>query len=396
MSPSRPDPRDVLYIRVGNGRPSPVLFWEDPRGVYVIASGSATRWAHESLRDGGCTVARIDGRSDACSVELVDDPEIAGRARAGVREKYGNEVYDEHFGPRSKVLFLRPGGDVVPRSPDQLLRQEFDAVAATYTEAVQSDPIERSLKETTRDRLLRLFPSRERLLEIGAGTGFETLPLLAGGHPIDVVDISPRMLESLAARAASAELGARLTCRNGRLGRLQEPLGQVRAGEFDGAYSTFGAFNLEDDLGGARDELARVLRPGARLAFTSLNRPGALPVLWELMLGNGAGALGRAQRRIPAGTIRSPLTIYPRNPSWWDEALRPYFRRVKAAPVSVLAPPFRSPRLVRWLGSSGGRRVRRWDAWLSRTSALTPFGEWSFLVYERVGGPPPSRLGNGS
>ncbi|MCI4365984.1 MAG: class I SAM-dependent methyltransferase, partial [Thermoplasmata archaeon] len=278
-----------------------------------------------------------------------------------MREKYGDEVFSRYFGSRSKVVHLVPGGIVSARSPPELLQQEFDADAAGYTEGVRSNPIELYLKETSRDRLVEAFRSSGALLEIGAGTGFETLPLLSAGHPVTVVDLSTRMLALLTERARAAGFGEKLTCRVGRLSQLGEAAKEFDTGTIGGAYSTFGAFNLESDLGTAPTALARMLRPGARMIFTTLNRPGAFPVVWEFALGNRSGAFRRAGRVLPSGSIRYPLTVFPRNPSYWDRALAPSFRRVATLPVSVAAPPFESPRLVRWLGRVGGSRARRWD-----------------------------------
>jgi hypothetical protein len=154
-------------------------------------------------------------------------------------------------------------------------------------------------------------------------------------------------------------------------------------GAFDGAYSTFGAFNLESDLGSAPRAFSRVLKPHAKLAFTTLNRPGVFPVLWELSLGNLRGFTRRARAELPSGSIRYPLTVYPRNPSYWDRTLGSGFRRLETLPVSVAAPPFASPRLLRVLGARGRGRARRWDEWLSRRSVLSALGEWTYLTYQR-------------
>ncbi len=282
------------------------------------------------------------------------------------------------------MVRIVPGAPAIPRGPGEVLEQEFNAVAAGYSDAVASNAIEQYLKQTSRDRLLAAFRSNGALLEIGAGTGFETVPLLAAGHEITVVDLSPRMLAELTERARVAGVVGRLTCRAGRLSRLAEALVDLGPGTFEGAYSTFGAFNLEEDLGSAPETLARVLRPGSRLIFTTLNRPGALPLGWEIAAGNGRNALRRAHPALPAGSIRYPLTVYPRNPRFWDRALGRRFRRVGTLPVSVTAPPFESPRLVRWLGPVGGARARRWDERLSRHPMLAPVGEWTFLTYERL------------
>jgi SAM-dependent methyltransferase len=387
---SRREPdREVVRVRIGDGASTPLLFWEEPGAVFVMPSSTATRWLNDALRTGGCTLTWPDGRTESCSTELLVDARAAGHVRERMRTRYGPAVYDRYFGPRSKVVRLTPGGKVNSRTPDQLLVQEFDAVAAGYLAAVQDNRIEYHVNVATRDRLLTQFRGRQHLLEIGAGIGFETLPLLASGHAITVVDLSPRMLENLTAGATAAGVAAGLSSRIGRLSRLDEALQDVPASSFDGAYSTFGAFNLESSLGSAPTAFARVLRPGSLLVFTTLNRPGLLPVLWEAVVGNRVGALRRAQHEMPAGTVRYPLSVYPRNPTWWDRALAPHFRRIGTLPVSVMAPPFESPRLVRWFGPTGGSRVLRWDARLSRRAALAPLGEWSYLVFERRTDPPP-------
>jgi SAM-dependent methyltransferase len=384
MSPSGEGTRDVIRVRVPPDEAQSVLFWEEPGTFYVLPSGPTARWLHTSLRQGGCEVARPGGATLACSAELLTDATDAARVRSRFREKYGPTVFDHYFGPRTKVVRLVVGGTIAPRAPADLLEMEFDAVAAGYLDAIGSNAIERYVKETTRTRLRTVFRSHDRLLEVGAGIGFETVPLLTLGHHIVAVDLSPKMLEGLTARAESAGVADRLACRPGRLSGLADALSEFGDGSFDGAYSTFGAFNLEENIGSAPAAFARVLRPGAPLVFTTLNRPGGLPVLWELTIGNRRGAVQRSRPALPAGTIRYPLTVYPRNPSWWDRALAPHFRRTRTLPVSVLAPPFESPRLVRWLGTAGGRRSRRWDEWLSERSLLAPLGEWSFLTYERV------------
>jgi len=378
------DAHDALRVDTARGESIFLLYWEEGGRLFVMPSSSAARWLSEVLRAGGCEVRRPGGSSVRCSAELVSDPTEAERARAGFRTKYGVERYGRYFGPRSKVVRLVVGAPAVSRSPPEILEQEFDAVAAGYTEAVRSNPIEVYLKETTRDRLLDAFRGQDALLEIGGGTGFETIPLLSAGHGVTVVDLSARMLAELSSRARAVGADARLDCRRGRLSQLEDALQELPAESFGGAFSTFGAFNLEEDLGSAPGALARVLRPRTRLIFTTLNRPGALPVAWEIAVGNARNGLGRLRTALPSGSIRYPLTVYPRNPSFWDRALAPHFRRLSTLPVSVAAPPFESARIVRWLGAVGGARARRWDERLSRIALLAPIGEWTFLTYERL------------
>lgn len=177
-------------------------------------------------------------------------------------------------------------------------------------------------------------------------------------------------------------LADRLETRVGSLGRLGETLGDLKPGTFGGAYSTFGPFNLEGDLSGARRSLAHFLRPGAVLMFTSLNRPGYGPVLWEVARGRVAEA--RDRRTMPSLTTNTvyPLELYRRRPPEWDALLAPEFGRVQTEAVSVLAPPFEGTRMAACFAPSGRRAIKRLDRWLSRRAVFHEFSESVILTYE--------------
>lgn len=89
-------------------------------------------------------------------------------------------------------------------------REHFDAMAHAYAdEAADFRPHDASL--------FRSFvtyvappPAGARLLEIGAGGGRYTIPLLRLGYHIDAVDLSAEALERLSERAHAETLGSRL------------------------------------------------------------------------------------------------------------------------------------------------------------------------------------------
>ncbi|MFT3942643.1 MAG: class I SAM-dependent methyltransferase [Ancrocorticia sp.] len=104
--------------------------------------------------------------------------------------------------------------------------------------------------------------TNSRVLEFGCGAAQCSRALAKRGVAVLATDISPRML-----RAA-----ARLNTRYG----INVPLlaADVLAlpfdsGSFDAAFTSFGAFPFIEDLGGACTELARVLRPGGTLAYST-------------------------------------------------------------------------------------------------------------------------------
>jgi ubiquinone/menaquinone biosynthesis C-methylase UbiE len=120
----------------------------------------------------------------------------------------------------------------------------------------------------TRARLREaLAPQRgERVLEVGPGTGYYTLDMaewVAPGGRVDILDLQQPMLDHVARRAQDRGVG--------NIGATQ---GDARAlpypdGSFDAAYLVAVLGEVPDQDAALR-ELARVLRPGGRLAVGEL------------------------------------------------------------------------------------------------------------------------------
>ncbi len=374
-----------LRLRAPDGAEIPLLFVEDGARLYVLPSERGARWAVEALRVGWCEVQLRDEGWTRCAATPVDDPHENERWRARFRATYGSDVWARHFERSGRVIELDPQAPASPRSAADRVRGEFDAAAASYADRVAQRSVERYLKETTLERLRELFQGRDPLLEIGPGPGLETVPLLEAGHRVVAVDTSPGMLSVLTDRARAARVEPGLTTRRGALGELGTVLADLEAGTFAGAFSTFGAFNLEPNVGALGRDLGRLVRPGGRLAFTSLNRPGVAPFLWEAIAGHPRVAFGRLRTAWERLGESYPLDAFPRRPSEWDALLTPAFHRRSTMPVSVLAPPFEPS--IRWPrpGPRGRRYLRGVDRRLSRRSRLSEVAEWAFLVYERSG-----------
>src|SRR6188508_1027846 len=69
----------------------------------------------------------------------------------------------------------------------------FDAAAASYDADTLTNPVMRWLRRENLRNLRRCFRPRDRLLEIGCGSGAEALALARFGARILATDASPRM-----------------------------------------------------------------------------------------------------------------------------------------------------------------------------------------------------------
>jgi ubiquinone/menaquinone biosynthesis C-methylase UbiE len=119
----------------------------------------------------------------------------------------------------------------------------------------------------TRKRLLELLAPLpgERLLELGPGTGYYTLPVAQhlGGGRLFISDVQQRMLDHTMLRAADAGIS-----------NLEPALADARSlpypdGSFDGAFAVTVLGEVPDPDQALR-ELARVLKPSGRLVVGEL------------------------------------------------------------------------------------------------------------------------------
>lgn len=124
------------------------------------------------------------------------------------------------------------------------------------------DEVSRGVSEGIRHCVMRLDPKNgERILDIATGTGFTARHIARSGAIVTGVDIADGLLE--AARQLSKEEGLSIDWQLGDAEKL--PFGEA---SFDSAASTFGImFATNQDA--AISELARVVRPGGRIAVAA-------------------------------------------------------------------------------------------------------------------------------
>lgn len=186
----------------------------------------------------------------------------------------------------------------------------FDRISPVY------DPMNRLMTAGLDRRWRRLavravVRSGDRVLDACCGTGDLALEAQRAGGRVTGLDFSERMLERARRKSADVDWV------HGDVLALPFP-----DGSFDAATVGFGIRNVEDLEAGLR-ELARVLRPGGRLACLEITRPrGALRPFFSLWFD---GLVPLAGKALPGGAAYSYLPASVRRfpgPEDLGEALR--------------------------------------------------------------------------
>ena len=262
--------------------------------------------------------------------------------------------------------------------------EAFDAAAARYDErfSLVTNPVVRLLRQRVLAAAARHFPIGSTLLEVGCGTGQDTLALAARGHGVVACDPSANMIATTRARIEGAGHGATVTflCRGAALLGAEWPsLGL----SVDGVFSNFGPLNCELSLEPVRLLLERALRPGGRFVGVVMPKLCPLEVAINLARGDLRTAFRRFQREPLADVegVRFPIRYYGAGD--FDRALGPAFRRIETRSLGLWLPP---PRFGEALGA--WPRLLGALAGIEDTFAGLPgvgrMGDHVILVYQRT------------
>ena len=148
-----------------------------------------------------------------------------------------------------------------------------------------------------------------RALDVACGTGNLTLPLARAGALTTGLDIAPNLLQQARARAEAA--GLRIAFDEGDAEQLPYP-----DASFDVVVSMFGAmFAPRPEVVAA--ELARVLRPGGRLAMANWTPDGFSGRTFAVNARHAPPPPGLA----PAALWGDPATVRERLGAWFEDVV---------------------------------------------------------------------------
>ncbi|MFI5413242.1 MAG: class I SAM-dependent methyltransferase [Candidatus Lutacidiplasmatales archaeon] len=320
----------------------PLGFVSEGQAVFLVARERSARWPVEVLRD-GMAVLRADGLAERGSVSLVTDPVERDRVLEKFFSKYGPERFHRWYEHPARVLRVDLGVEAgAVAGPDHYygwLSAEFDNVAYDYDRHITGNRINRLLRDRSLAELRRAFGRTGVLLEIGCGSGMETLPLIEDGHELLCVDISEKMLDVVRQKAVRAGVSERLRTIHLRAAALPELVRSLGSGAVDGAFSTYGALNCEEDLAPIPSALQDLIRPGGRFVAGVYNRWCLFEMVGYSLTGQIARATGRMADPVPVGSSRFCVDVFAHSVGDFDRLFGATFSLERLAAVPVILPP---------------------------------------------------------
>src|SRR5437016_2950527 len=248
-----------------SGRPHVLYSAANPPEWISWATRALVRW-------------RIGDETFVGNGSPVDDPAtLENEILPRYARQSGAERLSRWFGPLVGCIALSES--INEGSYHDRVEALFDQAAREYDRTVQGDRLNQHPRRVSHELLNDLFPSGSHVLELGCGTGLETIPLAEAGVNVVAVDISAKMLAELDRKARATSLGNLIVTRKGAISQLSAILSDFGPGSFDGAFSHFGAINCEPNLAGLPATLHRLIKADGRISLGILNRTSLAEIL---------------------------------------------------------------------------------------------------------------------
>ena len=241
----------------------------------------------------------------------------------------------------------------------------FDTLAERYDALWSKTAIGRAQRAAVWRRIDPLFQAGDRVLDVGCGTGVDAIHLMERGIRLDAVDASSEMARLARARGVNArQLAA-------------EALGGLK-GEYDGAFSNFGALNCVSDLESVARALGRLVRVGGYAAICLAGGCCA----WETSHYLARGKFAKAFRRWNPKGSGSSLGVHVAYPSvrYLARVFGNDFRLASWCGVGLFVPPSYvhgiSEKSITWLAAADRR--------LADKPFLRALADHRLLVFQRI------------
>lgn len=359
----------------------PLRFVSFEGGFYVLAPSPLPRWYQmaSARRPAIWTVGERTFSGEASVVR--DGPLLTNTVMPLFSSAFGQGRLERWFGAEPRCLGLIPNA-VGEQGPYSQLEALFDALAPDYDRIVGMNPFDSYLRTVSNAILLETFRPGERVLEIGCGTGLETIPLAANDIEVVALDLSRAMIGVLERKSTEAGFDDRIKLRKLRASELGAVLDEFGPAYFDGAFSNFGAMNTEPAWNAVPRLLAHLVKPGAQVVFGIWNRACLFEFAYYSLRLNFRRAFSRLASPVPVGRSRFGAAAYAFGVREFLAPFVPYFNMEQVLGLSVVLPPYD---LGRKLGNPEAvlHRLAQVDGLLGKHFPFNRLGDHFLLTLRR-------------
>ncbi|MCL4438009.1 MAG: class I SAM-dependent methyltransferase [Candidatus Thermoplasmatota archaeon] len=374
---------DHLSVILGKERVD-LAFGSEDNWLYLISTGSDARWPSQLLRTGIVSL-RIHGNTVKGYASLITSENEKRRVREIFLEKYGSSYFNRYFTNPGRYLRVNISEDSQyrPKTYYEWLQEEFDAESANYDQHIYGNRINRLLRERSLETIFRFLKPPASVLEIGCGSGTETLEVLKNGNRVTAIDVSEGMLSIVREKANEFLLNDNLTTMKLRASQISEVLDRFGPESFDLVYSTFGALNCEPDIELIPPVLEKLLKKGGHFIAGVYNKFCISELVIQFCLLRIGSLSWRFKNPIPEGHSRFCVDVYSFTPGEFNSLFRKYLRMVSLTGVPVLIPPSNFRRFISITGEKFDS-INRIDRKLAGIWPLNRLGDHFLAVYKKV------------
>jgi SAM-dependent methyltransferase len=278
------------------------------------------------------------GNASLKTVASLKDPVLGIFQR-----KYGYQQVKQRYWGQRRYVEIQINQRESEQSIDELiygdLEVAFDSVAKDYDKHIFGNPMNRWLRDVSVSVMSSVFKPGDTILEIGCGTGTETLSLASKGIRVVATDISSGMLEVLRRKADAHGLSNFIVTAKCRASEVPDKLNSMGITSLDGAYSTYGAINTEPRLRKLLVGLHNLLKPRSPLILGVWNKFCLYEIVGYMLKAKPSMALARFSNPVPIGKSRFCVSSYSYSVGEIRKLVRPYFELERVLGVEILLPP---------------------------------------------------------
>jgi deazaflavin-dependent oxidoreductase (nitroreductase family) len=334
-----------------------VRFVTSQKGFYVLGAGPRSDWVLNTLAAGRVKV-RMGEICFPCNARRATKEE-ANATMDLFQAKYGKGIVGRWYARSTECIFLeisgRPErrGAVFGESAATLdfqgwksgnrdyysdVATAFDSASEEYDFTISHNFINTWIRRRTLALLNKYLDKDDVALEIGCGTGVETLQIAKRVRKVVATDISEGMISLLMAKKRAMKVANILPIKLGAA-EISQAAPYLDNGKATIAYSLNGALNCEPRLDSFVAGLSDLLAKESHFICSVRNILSLSEVAIHTLLLQFGRATPRVKQptMVSVGGIDIPSTYY--SPSTFTRRFEPFFRVKEIVALPVLLPP---------------------------------------------------------